>query len=63
MASPDKFALVERWAEERTPEDIATRHLTDADIVVAEGFKARTFRRSRCSARPRIARRRVTAST
>jgi len=40
MVSPDKFALVERWAEERTPEDIAERYLSDADIVVAEGFKA-----------------------
>jgi molybdopterin-guanine dinucleotide biosynthesis protein B len=40
MVSPDKFALVERWAEERTPEAIAEQYLSDADIVVAEGFKA-----------------------
>jgi molybdopterin-guanine dinucleotide biosynthesis adapter protein len=40
MVSPAKFALVERWAEERTPEDIAERYLSEADIVVAEGFKA-----------------------
>ena len=40
MVSPDKFALVERWAEERTPEDVAERYLSEADIVVAEGFKA-----------------------
>jgi molybdopterin-guanine dinucleotide biosynthesis protein MobB len=40
MVSPDKFALVERWSEERTPEAIAEQYLSDADIVVAEGFKA-----------------------
>lgn len=40
MASPDKFALVERWAVERTPEQIVSEHLADADIVLCEGFKA-----------------------
>ena len=40
MVSPDKFALVERWSEERQPESIAEQYLSDADIVVAEGFKA-----------------------
>ncbi len=40
MVSPDKFALVERWTEERTPEQIAETYLGDADIVIAEGFKA-----------------------
>lgn len=40
MVSPDKFALVERWREERSPEEIAEQYMTDADIVVAEGFKA-----------------------
>lgn len=40
MASPDKFALVERWAVERTPEQIVAEHLADADIVLCEGFKA-----------------------
>lgn len=39
MVSPDKFALVERWAEERTPEQIVAAHLADADIVLCEGFK------------------------
>lgn len=40
MVSPDKFALVERWTEERGPEEIAEQYLADADIVIAEGFKA-----------------------
>jgi molybdopterin-guanine dinucleotide biosynthesis protein B len=40
MAAPDKFALVERWAEERTPEQIVAMHLADADLVLCEGFKA-----------------------
>jgi molybdopterin-guanine dinucleotide biosynthesis protein B len=40
MVSPDKFALVERWTEERTPEQIAEQYLSDADIVIGEGFKA-----------------------
>ncbi len=40
MVSPDKFALVERWAEERSPEQIVATHLRDADIVLCEGFKA-----------------------
>ena len=40
MVSPDKFALVERWAVERTPEQIVAEHLADADIVLCEGFKA-----------------------
>lgn len=39
MAAPDKFALIVRWGEELSAEDIATRHLSDADIVVCEGFK------------------------
>jgi len=40
MASPDKFALVSRWEEELTPEVIVDRYLHDADLVLAEGFKA-----------------------
>ena len=40
MVSPDKFALVERWSEERTPESIAESYMADADIVLCEGFKA-----------------------
>ncbi len=40
MASPDKFALVQRWAEELMPEEIAARYLAEADLVLCEGFKA-----------------------
>jgi molybdopterin-guanine dinucleotide biosynthesis protein B len=39
MAAPDKFALIVRWGEELTAEEIAARHMSDADIVVCEGFK------------------------
>jgi molybdopterin-guanine dinucleotide biosynthesis protein MobB len=39
MVSPDKFALVERWAVELSPEEIASRYLADADLVLCEGFK------------------------
>jgi molybdopterin-guanine dinucleotide biosynthesis protein MobB len=39
MAAPDKFALIVRWGEEESPEAIAARHMSDADIVVCEGFK------------------------
>jgi molybdopterin-guanine dinucleotide biosynthesis protein MobB len=39
MAAPDKFALILRWSEEEGPEAIAARHMSDADIVVCEGFK------------------------
>ena len=39
MAAPDKFALIVRWGEELTPEEIAARHMSDADVVVCEGFK------------------------
>lgn len=40
MVSPDKFALIERWERERSPEEIAATHFADADIVLCEGFKA-----------------------
>ncbi len=40
MISPDKFALVERWEQPLTPQEIAARHMADADIVLCEGFKA-----------------------
>src|SRR4051812_4221417 len=33
MAAPDKFALIVRWGAELTPEEIATRHMSDADVV------------------------------
>lgn len=39
MISPDKFALVERWSDELSPEDVAERHMSDADVVLCEGFK------------------------
>jgi molybdopterin-guanine dinucleotide biosynthesis protein B len=39
MASPDKFALVVRWSEELGPEEIAERYMSDADVVLCEGFK------------------------
>ncbi|MFL5577358.1 MAG: molybdopterin-guanine dinucleotide biosynthesis protein B [Gemmatimonadaceae bacterium] len=39
MAAPDKFALVVRWAEELGPEEIAERYMSDADVVLCEGFK------------------------
>ncbi len=39
MVSPDKFALIERWDRERSPEEIAATHFADADIVLCEGFK------------------------
>jgi molybdopterin-guanine dinucleotide biosynthesis protein B len=39
MVSPDKFALVQRWSEELSPEEIAERYMADADVVVCEGFK------------------------
>jgi molybdopterin-guanine dinucleotide biosynthesis protein MobB len=40
MAAPDKFAVVMRWAGELSPEEIAERYMSDADVVVCEGFKA-----------------------
>jgi molybdopterin-guanine dinucleotide biosynthesis adapter protein len=39
MSAPDKFALIVRWGAEEGPESIAARHMSDADIVVCEGFK------------------------
>ena len=39
MAAPDKFALIARWDRELGPEEIAERHMSDADIVICEGFK------------------------
>lgn len=39
MAAPDKFALVMRWSEELSAEEIASRFMSDADIVLCEGFK------------------------
>ena len=39
MAAPDKFALVMRWSDELSAEEIAARFMADADIVLCEGFK------------------------
>jgi len=39
MVAPDKFALVVRWSDEAGPEEIAAKHMADADIVLCEGFK------------------------
>jgi molybdopterin-guanine dinucleotide biosynthesis protein MobB len=39
MVAPDKFALVMRWSDELTAEDIASTYMSDADIVLCEGFK------------------------
>jgi molybdopterin-guanine dinucleotide biosynthesis protein MobB len=39
MAAPDKFALVMRWSDELSAEEIATRFMSDADVVLCEGFK------------------------
>lgn len=45
MASPDKFALVQRWSDELGPEEIAARYMADADVVLCEGFTASALRR------------------
>ena len=39
MVAPDKFALIARWGDEVSAEDVAERHMSDADIVLCEGFK------------------------
>ena len=39
MVAPDKFALVERWSSELTPEEVAERYMADADVIICEGFK------------------------
>ena len=39
MVSPDKFALIVRWSEELSAEQIAERYMSDADVVICEGFK------------------------
>ena len=43
MSAPDKFALIVRWSDELGPEEIAARHMSDADIVICEGFKRSTL--------------------
>src|SRR4026209_680254 len=39
MAAPDKLALVMRWSDELSAEEIASQFMADADIVLCEGFK------------------------
>lgn len=39
MIAPDRFALVMRWSGELTAEQVATRYMDDADVVLCEGFK------------------------
>ena len=43
MVAPDKFALIVRWSDEQGPEEIAARHMSDADVVLCEGFKRSTL--------------------
>lgn len=45
MVAPDKFALIVRWNDELSAEEVAERYMGDADIVICEGFKASTLRR------------------
>jgi len=45
MVSPDKFALIMRWTAEEGPEAIAERYMSDADLVLCEGFKASSLPR------------------
>jgi molybdopterin-guanine dinucleotide biosynthesis protein B len=50
LAGPDEFAVMGSWAgkyggREPALEELVLRHLGDADIVVAEGFKASGFPR------------------
>ena len=56
MAAPDKFALIVRWSEELGPEEIAARHMSDADIVVCEGFKRSRLPEDRGVSRGRASR-------
>ena len=39
MVAPDKFALVMRWSEQLSAEDVAARFMSDADVILCEGFK------------------------
>ena len=42
MVAPDKFAMIERLEEEPTLERIVERHMSDADVVICEGFTRTT---------------------
>lgn len=39
MVAPDKFALIVRWSDELTAEEVAERYMSEADVVLCEGFK------------------------
>jgi molybdopterin-guanine dinucleotide biosynthesis protein MobB len=60
MVAPDKFALIERHTEEPALDTIVMRHMSDASLVLCEGFtrsalpKIEIFRRA-AHATPRIA--------
>ncbi|MBI5886576.1 MAG: molybdopterin-guanine dinucleotide biosynthesis protein B [Deltaproteobacteria bacterium] len=43
LSSPDKFAVIRDTAVEWPPERIIASYLTDADIVITEGFKKGPF--------------------
>ena len=43
MISPDRFAVVMRWETELAPQDVAERYMSDADLVLCEGFKTSTI--------------------
>ena len=43
MVAPDKFALVMRWSDELSAEEIASKYMSDADVVLCEGFKRSTL--------------------
>lgn len=50
LAGPEEFAVMGRWSRDDDPgelplETLVRRHLADADIVIAEGFKASSFPR------------------
>ena len=40
MVAPDKFALVMRWGDELTAEEVARTYMSDADVILCEGFKS-----------------------
>lgn len=56
MVAPDKFALVMRWGDELTAEEVARRYMHDADVILCEGFKSTALPRievHRVAAHPR----------
>ncbi|HSG07967.1 MAG TPA: molybdopterin-guanine dinucleotide biosynthesis protein B [Longimicrobiales bacterium] len=47
MAGPEQVAVMGGWGEggESSLEELVSRYLADADVVVAEGFKTSSFRK------------------